>query len=289
MQGFCLGIASFRLGAAARAGALQFQLSPSLAKFALQPGTPCDLTLEVVAEDRPARFAGEIFVESPTGHAVGVDAEGQFLFRGRATPPAALVAVVDRALRSGTVYVSAARAAERVPFYPLDTIDLLLTIHYLAQAGGLIVHAAGVAEGGRGYLFAGPSGVGKSTMASLWSWQPGCVVLGEDTAIVTMKDGRPWLYGTPWHQDPGRCAPLGVPLAGMFLLSHGGENRVMTNGQAEGAARLLGNCLLPLYQRGAMQAILEGIDKVSGCVPIYELAFRPDGDAVDYVRKVVDQ
>ena len=49
--------------------------------------------------------------------------------------------------------------------YPLDA--LLRHLLPLLASPGLIVHAAALAEGGRGWLASGPSGAGKSTLAAL--------------------------------------------------------------------------------------------------------------------------
>src|SRR5262249_20236905 len=65
--------------------------------------------------------------------------------------------------------------------YPLDE---LLVIHYLARERGLEVHACGVRDAdGRGYLFAGQSGAGKSTIARLWLGEPAATILSDDRVI----------------------------------------------------------------------------------------------------------
>jgi len=79
----------------------------------------------------------------------------------------------------------------------------------LSQNRGLLVHAFGVDDGGRGLLFAGNSTHGKSATACLW----------KDRAAV-LNDDRIWMYGTPWHGDYDGVAPHGVPLEKLIFLHH---------------------------------------------------------------------
>jgi hypothetical protein len=71
--------------------------------------------------------------------------------------------------------------------YPLD--ELLIT-NYLARGRGVEVHACGVVDSReKGYLFLGPSGGGKSTMARQWQGRPGVTVLSDDRIILRQRGG----------------------------------------------------------------------------------------------------
>ena len=66
--------------------------------------------------------------------------------------------------------------------YPLD--ELLLQ-GLLARGRGAEIHACGIADGsGRGLLFVGQSGAGKTTMARLWEGERGITVLSDDRIIL---------------------------------------------------------------------------------------------------------
>lgn len=287
MREFSLRIAGFSYRVVTCCEGLEFALGPSHARFLLPSAHPVDLLLEAVVQERPPLSTANLVFESPTGYAVGLGPTGNLLLRGRSGPFSPLAAEVDPSFLAGRLYIPADRVQHGLPFYPLETIDLLLAIHRFARRGELIAHAAGVAHGGRGYLFAGPAGVGKSTMAELWARCGQATILGEDTVVVDWQEGRAWLHGTPWHENPERCSPMGVPLAAVFLPEHGTEDGATRCGRAEGAAMLLGNCLLPLYDRGAMETLLAGVDRLTAGVPVYRLAFRPGCEAIDYVQRLV--
>jgi hypothetical protein len=88
--------------------------------------------------------------------------------------------------------------AEGSGFDPLGEHRLATTVIplLLAERGDLALHGAVVAAHGRGVLFCGPSGRGKSTLALLAS-QLGHAVLSEDGAVIEPgKEGKVW---------PGPC------------------------------------------------------------------------------------
>ncbi len=90
--------------------------------------------------------------------------------------------------------------------YPLEyPLDELLILHLLAKGRGVEVHACGVVDpAGQGYLFAGQSDAGKTTIARLWQKVEGMTVLSDDRIILRNIEGRLWMYGTPWHGE-GSC------------------------------------------------------------------------------------
>ena len=70
----------------------------------------------------------------------------------------------------GEVSVRREVFAGRLPLYPLQyPLDELVMVHLLARGRGVAIHGSGVVDAdGRGTLFAGQSGAGKTTMARLW-------------------------------------------------------------------------------------------------------------------------
>ena len=97
----------------------------------------------------------------------------------------------------------------------------MLFSEMLLIRGGGVFHAAGLVRGGRGFIFAGPHGAGKTTVAGC----PGHSVADDDTAVVRRDtEGVFQLYPTPaWMKDSPaqRGEPaLPAPLAACYILSH---------------------------------------------------------------------
>jgi len=165
--------------------------------------------------------------------------------------------------------------------YPLAEV---LMICLLAQGRGLMVHACGIDDNGHGYLFAGNSTHGKSTMAQLWNDEG--VILNDDRIIIRQHGDRFWMYGTPWHGDYTGVSPQGVLLEKIFFLNRGDVNSIRRLEGAAAASMLLTRCFPPLWDKEGMNFTLDLCSQVVSHVPCYELGFVPNKDIVDFVRCV---
>jgi hypothetical protein len=215
------------------------------------------------------------------------DEKGRYLFVAPKESPPRREVIVDRSFRHGEVRGRFdAQQPPQEAHYPLQDIDIHLFVNWLANHGDLVLHATGIDDGGRGYCFAGSSGSGKSTLADLLAAEPAVTVLGEDQVILRKLAGRFWIFGTPWHLDPARCSPRGVPLHKLFFLDR--TSGLNTEGAAvhrgtgasggarpceplEGTARLLQTAFVPYYRSDAMPRILDSLAHLAGQVPYYTL------------------
>lgn len=165
--------------------------------------------------------------------------------------------------------------------YPLSEV---LMIYLLSQGRGLMVHACGIDDGGRGYLFAGNSTHGKSTMAQLWKNQ--AFVLNDDRIVLRQRDGRFWMYGTPWHGDYTSVSPHGVPLHKIFFLHHEEVNSANRKDGVAPASMLLTRCFPPLWNVKGMSFTLNFCAQLVANIDCYELGFLPDQRIIDFVRNL---
>jgi hypothetical protein len=202
-------------------------------------------------------------------------------------PPHQLL-VFDRGFTLGDLYVYPSEASER-PTFKFGLFLFELFAGMLPFRNGMMVHACGVDDGGRGIVFAGHSGVGKSTMAGLWQERDGVRILHDDRIILRKKGGRWWVYPVPGIGEFRPSSPKGVPLESVFLVSHAAENRGRRKGVSGAATSLLAHVSLPPYDSGAVNVGLRLLEDLLGEVPIYELGFVPDEAVVDYVRDTLSQ
>jgi hypothetical protein len=169
--------------------------------------------------------------------------------------------------------------------YPLEyPLDELLMIHRLSRGEGVEVHAVGIAdETGRGHLFLGHSGAGKSTTARLWLQRPGVTILSDDRIILRAHQGRIFMYGTPWHGDAGIASPLSAPLSAIYLLEHGQSNERMPLSPGTAAAELFARTFVTHHSEEGIRFTLDFLDRLTRQIPCYLFRFVPDESAVEAI------
>jgi len=201
------------------------------------------------------------------------------------------LAVFNSSFEEGDLFVQrdetipADRRASETALDPLQyPLGELMIINHLAQGHkGVILHALGIEDGGRGLLFCGVSGAGKSTMGNLWKGT-GVTLLSDDRIIVRRNDRGYVMHGTPWHGDAHIASPGSAPLEKIFFLSSAPRNYVKKLSVSEAATRLIVRCFPPFYDHVGMSSALEFLAILAEEVPCYHLGFVPDSEVVDFVR-----
>jgi len=202
------------------------------------------------------------------------------------TKPPFCVAEFDRDYRKGTIHISSdffkGYQGDRLPFplfYPLAEIFM---ITFLAQKRGLLVHACGINDNGRGYLLTGNSGNGKSTSANIWKKK--ATILNDDRIVIRFREGKFFMYGTPWHGDYTGTSPEGIAIERIFFLQHGDENKMVPRTGAQAVAMLLARAFPPFWDDAGMDFSLQLLNDLVNQVPCHDLSFVPDEDIIDFVR-----
>ena len=186
-------------------------------------------------------------------------------------------------LKSGDLYVTDDAPQEVDPLgYPLNQV---LWILFLGQRRGSLFHACGIDDDGKGYLFLGNSGDGKSTTAKLW-FDQGMAVLNDDRIIVGEKDGKFWMHGTPWHGDFKVHSSHKLPIHKLFFLRHGQKNSVQVKNGAEAVSMLLARSFPPFWDKEGMAFTIEFCRRLVSKTLCHELTFVPDAGMIDFVRNI---
>lgn len=163
--------------------------------------------------------------------------------------------------------------------YPLDQIVLM---HLWAESGkGGIFHAAGCLYNNDGWVFAGVSGAGKSTISTLLARTGGWSPVSDDRVVIRKAPGGYRVYGTPWPGEAGFAENRGKSLKGIFLLEKGKENRIEPIPKTDAAAGLLPLLSVPWYDARLVDQMLGFCDQLIAEVPVFRLVFRPDGEVAE--------
>lgn len=173
------------------------------------------------------------------------------------------------------------------PFsYPLDQV---LLMYFLAQKEGALIHAAGINIHGRGYIFPGKSGAGKTTMSKLLIAKNHHGLLSDDR-IVVRKTGRKFIaFGTPWPGEGKIAVNKSVPLSGIFFMMQSSTNRIEEISPQKALEKLLPVISIPWYDAITMNSILSFCEDLISSIPAYTLSFRPDREAVDVLESFISK
>lgn len=163
------------------------------------------------------------------------------------------------------------------PFeYPLDG----LILYYLTVINGdIMIHASGINIGGKGYLFSGISGKGKSTLASIWD-KAGAKVIHDDRLILRNTGGVYRMFNTPIYDND---EPRESLLNKIFLIDHGPENKMTQIKGASAVTQVMANCIQHNWGSDIIARLLGSISIMCGTIPTYKLSFLPDNQIVEYI------
>jgi hypothetical protein len=167
--------------------------------------------------------------------------------------------------------------------YSLDSVIRILHSLILAQRGGFLLHAASAICEGSAYIFSGVSGAGKTTMTRL---APADITLLTDEISYLRPNGNGYAaYGTPFAGELARPGEnCTAPVAALFFLEQGPENRVDELPPAEAVRRLMRNILFFAEDRLLVENLLATACDFVTKVPIRRLTFYPDSRVWDRVR-----
>jgi len=277
-----------RLGIALKASAsgIQVELPDWYAPF--EVGEAYDDTLSLCVREGPLPSSNgwqSLYCGTNTWQ-LWRDGDGRDVYVCPAVDQPTRQITVDSAYREGEIVYKTGDVARSVhTLYPLQDIDIKIYANWLARYGDLIMHACGIDDAGAGYVCVGPSGAGKSTLASALVSDSQITVLGEDNVIVRYLEGRFLLYGTPWHTNPARCAPGGVPLQKLFLLDRKAEPGVRSVTRLEGIQRVLQDSFIPYYNHTGVGRILDTLGHLAEHVPFYSLSYSLGSDVLRLIRE----
>ena len=167
--------------------------------------------------------------------------------------------------------------------YSIDTVLRIVHTLVLAGEGGFLMHAASALRNGRAFLFAGASGAGKTTIARL---APRDVrLLTDEISYVRVEDGGFHACGTPFAGEIARSGEnLRAPLAAIYLLAQGPENRIDEIPLAEPARALLTNILFFAEDRELVQSVFRSALDCAERIPVRRLTFVPDARVWELIR-----
>ena len=161
--------------------------------------------------------------------------------------------------------------------YPVEDIDYFIRVVYslLAfQAGGVMLHAAGIIRDGLTHLFMGPSGAGKTTVARL---SPQYTVLNDDLVILLPENNAWRVYGTPfWNLTQVKPSARSASLGGLYRLEQANIVHLEPLTNSKAVAELVANTPVLSQDPTRTTVLLERLNRIAQSTPLKKLYFQPD-------------
>lgn len=165
---------------------------------------------------------------------------------------------------------------EALTLFPTDQI---LLSQVLANRGASILHSAGAILDGKGFLFVGHSGAGKSTILKLLEGR--AEILCDDRNIVRHWPDEIRVHGTWCHGEIARVSNAAAPLRAILFLQKSSQNRLTRMQElTEVVARLLGCLARPLVNAAWWEKSLGVVSALAQKVPCFEMQFDRSGRIV---------
>ena len=164
--------------------------------------------------------------------------------------------------------------------YALDTTLMLLYTFASAKLDTLLIHASTIKYEGKGYLFLGKSGTGKSTHSHLWLEHiEGSELLNDDNPIIRILNGNVYVYGSSWSGKTNCYRNIRIPVGGIVRLHQAPFNRISPLSGIKAYATILPSCSCMKWNHEMAETIHSTISKVIERIPIYSLECLPNQEA----------
>lgn len=150
----------------------------------------------------------------------------------------------------------------------------------------MLIHSSFVKYKGKGIVFTGYSGVGKTTQAKLWQRYLGADIVNGDKAFLREIENEFYAYGLPWKGSSDYCLNEKAPLSAIVILQQSDNNRIIRLDE-KAAEYFLPHIFLPHWDKECLGKTLDTFDRLLKEIPFYLLECRPDEEAVKLTRDTV--
>lgn len=145
----------------------------------------------------------------------------------------------------------------------------------------LEMHSSVIGNSGRGYMFLGKSGTGKSTHSSLWLKHiEGSELMNDDNPVIRVgDDGVVRVYGTPWSGKTPCYRNVVAPVGAIVRIRQAKHNTITPQSILEAYASIYSSCSGFKADSAMADGLHRTMEHIVMNVPCYTLDCLPDGDA----------
>lgn len=151
----------------------------------------------------------------------------------------------------------------------------------------IFVHASFVEYKGSGIIFAGHSGVGKTTQARLWANFLDAAPINGDKVFLRVVDNEVFACGSPWKGSSEYCVNKNVPLKAIVILNQAKENEISVLNSIECMKYFMPHVFFPHWDENCKVKAIDTFNDILEKVPVFLLKCRPDEEAVLLTKEAV--
>lgn len=255
---------SFRSGASAEGDKL-FEL----VEYASLPAREADVLLDEDSND----MGHTLLYRTPSGYRIELDYDnGQ-----------PHVVEFDEAVADVRAFI---RWDDRFAKTALSSMLRIVFAQAILPHGAISVHASVVVNDGKGFLFMGKSGTGKSTHSRLWlNHIEGSWLLNDDNPIVRVTGEDVVVYGSPWSGKTHCYRNESAPVAGIVRLKQAPCNRFRVCEDIAAFSAVLPGCSVLRQDTRLHEALCETLAELTERTLVGELECLPDREAAEVCRR----
>ena len=169
--------------------------------------------------------------------------------------------------------------------------NALMVMYALATATRqtALFHSSVVSYKGRGFMFLGKSGTGKSTHSSLWLKHiEGTELVNDDNPVVRiLPDGEIRVYGSPWSGKTPCYRNIDYPVGAIVLLSQAPYNRIERLVKLQAYAAVVPSISGKRWDSRIAEGLHQTENLLAQQAPIYHLECLPDEEAARICNQAV--
>ena len=255
---------SFRSGTPAE-GEKLFEL----VEYASLPAREADVLLDEDSND----MGHTLLYRTPSGYRIELDYDNGLPH----------VVEFDEAVADVRAFI---RWDDRFAKTALSSMLRIVFAQAILPHGAVSVHASVVVNDGKGFLFMGKSGTGKSTHSRLWlNHIEGSWLLNDDNPIVRVTGDEVVVYGSPWSGKTHCYRNESAPVAGIVRLKQAPRNRFRVCEDIAAFSAVLPGCSVLRQDTRLHEALCETLAELTERTLVGELECLPDREAAEVCRR----
>ncbi len=174
-------------------------------------------------------------------------------------------------------------------FRPLHRLLWMYLAQVLGERKACFIHSVALVKDGKGFLFLGDSGAGKSALARATD---GVIVFSDDSPILSRQNGEYQVFSSPYHQmDPSKglskeAIRRSARVEGLFFLFKDKQLYLDKVSREESVSRIIKRYILffPYLSGQAKSALFDLVLELCHRLTIHNLHFCLDQDVWELIE-----